>query len=164
VVSTRDDLEHSLWRQLQSSDVVGTVLQFALFVEATLDELLVDYFVPGSRREAFEDLLLQRLSFHQKLEIFTRFRLLRASRSHADLCAVFQAARKLRNHVAHSYGYRGHGLSKLATDPTIVRWLRGFPDALRGEYKLVRRRVAALRRTKDLFTSTSMDDPRDIPF
>lgn len=159
------DLRYFVWRQLQSSEVIGDVLQFALFVESALNALLVDYFVPSERRKAFEQLVLRRLSFHEKLEIFTRFKLRRPLRSHANLNSTFQSARKLRNYVAHSYSYEEASVQKLATDKNILRWLRGFPEALEKERRAVGNRIAALKRAKKVFTSSWEDEFGDeIPF
>ena len=162
-MSTKDDLNHYIWRQLQCSDVVGDILRFALFVESSVEGILVDYYVPGSRREAFER-LVEHLSFYQKLELFAALPLVRPLQSHKILCSIFSSTRRLRNHVAHTYTYNDTIVQKLANDQNILRWLRDFPDELEHEYSAVRNRLGALRRAKSFCTSTWEDDPRDIPF
>lgn len=163
-MSSQKESLHFTWSQLHRSDIAGDVLRFALFVESSVDDVLIDYFVPGDRRGPFEDLLLQQLSFYQKLEIFSKLPLQRPLRSHQNLCALFASTRRLRNYVAHSYRYDEPAIRKLANDPYVLRFLRDYPASRGQQYRLVHRQLAALRKAKKNWTSTLKDDTREVPF
>ena len=161
-----DDIstDADLYRVLASNDAIGRVLFLALRVEAQLDHFLTDYFVTAERRESFECLIQDRLTFFQKTEVFAGIDVLRKSSSHRRLIDCLRSIRRLRNYVAHNPTSRANSLPKLRGDRNIQIWLRQFPENWSHAHRETTRLFAAIRRVKGALKSTMMDDPREIEF
>jgi hypothetical protein len=157
-----NDLRWFVWRQLICRDVIGEVLQFALFAENNLNGFLIDYFVPAERRKVFEELVVDRLTFSIKIEIFSRIPLAKPYKSHQNLVSILNSIRRVRNYVSHTYSLDEPALQKLIKDKNIVGWVSDFPEGLEKTRKQVTNQFYALGRAKKLLTSTWVDD--EVPF
>jgi len=133
---------------LSDAAVIGDILQTAIHLEFDLDMALIDFFATRARREAFEELILDELTFHQKIEIFRQLPVNKGLKSYRLALATLSRIKRLRNYVAHGFGLRERDLERLVRDKELLAMFEDYPRSLNKEYKLARMRLYALGKSK----------------
>jgi len=142
---------------LSEEVVVGDILRTAILLEFDLGLVLTDFFVPVRRRDYFADFILDRLRFHEKIEIFNRLPLSRPLPSHQKAYQSLLRINRIRNFVAHGFGLRERELDRFCKDPITMQILSDYPKSLRKELILTRNRLWSVSRSKSFATSTVRD-------
>lgn len=139
---------------LSDESVIGDILRVSINLEFDLGLVLSDFFVPVDRRDCFEDLILNRLRFHEKIEIFHRLPLRRPLPSHEKAYQSLLKINRVRNFVAHGFGLREADLERFCRDEVIMRLFSDYPKSLRKELTLTRNRLWAVSRSVGFAKST----------
>ncbi len=112
---------------LSRDDVIARVVRRFGELEWLLNLLLTRYFTAQDRFWEFADLIVDRLSVSEKIEIVRAMRFHRPLKSQANLVRSLEKLRKLRNALAHGDSLRCDRLHRLHSDNEIMKLLSGWP-------------------------------------
>ncbi|HQZ67770.1 MAG TPA: hypothetical protein PLY87_21920 [Planctomycetaceae bacterium] len=130
---TLDDAESnlSIVTVIVDPEKKGELISIAALAEEEISKLIVVALAHPDRRGAFEELIANQLTFHQKVEVFKR--LIPDFEPQADKyqghLQFLAALKKLRNTAAHSYGMSPDDALKLKRDSEIVQLAADFPKS-----------------------------------
>lgn len=129
---------------LQSDDFAGHIIRWVAIFESRLDSLLSVYFVGFKVDFEFEDLLLSRLSFYEKIEILRKLKFDRPLKSQANIVNSLDRLRRLRNALAHTSHMHSSEIEKLRSDKWIESFVLGYPKTVGREKNALENRFSLL--------------------
>jgi len=109
-----------------------------------LDSVLSIYFVEKELSIAFEESVLSRLSFFEKIDILRGIKFGRPLRSPKNIVDVLDKLRKLRNALAHSSWMPDDEIKKLRSDKWLVDFVTGYPASVGREKNALENRFTHL--------------------
>ena len=132
-------------KKINSDDLAGRVIRLCAIFEDRLDGILTEYFVNQNCRIEFHELILERMSLFQKLEIMEKLRFGKGSRSRINFVASLKSLRKLRNVLAHNYSMHNEKeVEKLYSDQLIRSWVLNYPKSMSDEKRNMEVRTSKL--------------------
>jgi hypothetical protein len=132
-------------RALASDHLSGGVIRLAAIYEDRLGFMLAFYFAKPRAVKELSDLVIDKLSLAQKLELLKAIDLGAGTRSRDNLIKSLASLKKIRNHLAHTYYHIEEGeLKKLYSDMFIRNLVLNFPKSLSDEKRDLESRVSKL--------------------
>jgi hypothetical protein len=130
---------------LQSDDFAGHIIRWVTIFESRLDSLLSVYFIGLRAGNDFEELVLSRLSFYEKIEILRKIKFDRPLKSQANIVNSLERLRRLRNALAHtSTNMPDSEIAKLRSDKWIESFVLGYPKTVGREKNALENRFSLL--------------------
>ena len=129
---------------LQSDSFAGHIIRWVAIFETRLDCLLAAYFVAPQLYVSFDELVLSKLSFYEKIEILRGVKFNRPLKSHKNIVDALDKLRKLRNALAHSSYMEADEIKKLRSDKWIVDFVTGYPATVGREKNSLENRFSLL--------------------
>ena len=129
---------------LQSDDFAGHIIRWVAIFESRLDSLLSIYFVGLQVDFEFEELVLSRLSFYEKIEILRKIKFDRPLRSQPNIVNSLDKLRRLRNALAHTSYMPKDEIEKLRSDKWIENFVLGYPRTVGREKNALENRFSLL--------------------
>lgn len=129
---------------LQSSDFAGHIIRWVAIFESRLDSLLSIYFVGLKFDFEFEELVLSRLSFYEKIEILRKIKFSNPMKSQANIVNSLDKLRRLRNALAHTSYMPKEEIEKLRSDRWIESFVVGYPKTVGREKNALENRFSLL--------------------
>lgn len=131
---------------LNLDEVRSRVLKDGAFFDAFIGVTIGMYFTPSSRFREFHDLVIERLSFDERLRVLEKLPLKKSYKSAAAL-PVIRKVQQARNFIAHEY----HVFDK---HPKLAKagWLdlfSDYPTSYVKSVQLARKRLLQLTGTKE---------------
>lgn len=107
--------------------------------------MLAFYFAKQSTLSELNNLVIDRLSLAQKLDLLKAIKLGTGTKSRDNLIKSLTSLKKIRNHLAHTYYHPEEGeLKKLYSDSFIRNLVLGFPHSLSEEKRNLETRSTKL--------------------
>ena len=131
---------------LGEDEVRGRIIKDAAFMDFLLMIIVGMYFTPQERSIQFYELIGDRLSFNDKIEVFRRINFKRRYKS-LECIKTIQKLRRLRNAVAHQHFVTPH--DKLFLDNELKKMLEDWPQSYEREVKLAIQRLYRIGNTKE---------------
>ena len=131
---------------LSNDEVRGRIIGDAAFFDLLLMIVIGLYFTPDDRIMQFYDLIGERLSFNDKIEILKRIDFKKRYKS-LECISTLQRVKRLRNLVAHKHFVPQD--DKLLLDNELVKMLSDYPESYEREVKLAKQRLHRLANTKE---------------
>lgn len=131
---------------LNRDEVRSRVLKDGAFFDAFMGVAIGMYFTPSDRFRHFHDLIIERLSFDERLRVLEKLPLKKSYKSAAAL-PVIRKVQQARNFIAHEY-HVFHKHPRLAK----MSWLdlfADYPASYTKPVQLARQRLARLSGTKE---------------
>lgn len=129
---------------MQSNDFAGHIIRWVAIFESQLDSLLAAYFVGANSDFQFQDLVITRLSFYEKIEILRKIKFDRPMKSQANIVQSLDRLRRLRNALAHTSYMPPNEISKLRSDKWIEAFVLGYPSTVGREKNALENRFSLL--------------------
>lgn len=129
---------------LQSDDFAGHIIRWVAIFESRLDSLLSIYFVGMRVDFEFEELVLSRVSFYEKIEILRKIEFGRPLKSQANIVNSLDKLRRLRNALAHTFYMPKEEIEKLRTDKWVEGFVLGYPKTVGREKSALENRFSLL--------------------
>ena len=129
---------------LQSDDFAGHIIRWVAIFEWRLDSVLAVYFVGPRADLDFDDLILSRLSFYEKIEVLRKLKFDRPLRSQVNIVLSLDKLRRLRNALAHTSHMPPHEVEKLRSDKWIEAFVLGYPKTVGREKNALENRFSLL--------------------
>lgn len=130
---------------LKSDQLSGAIIRLAAIYEDRLSFMLAFYFAKKSTLSELNNLVIDRLSLAQKVELLKAVKLGTGTKSRDNLIKSLTSLKKIRNHLAHSYYYAEEDeLNKLYSDTFIRDLVLGFPKSLSDEKRNLETRTTKL--------------------
>jgi hypothetical protein len=129
---------------LQSDDFAGHIIRWVAIFESRLESLLSIYFVGLQVNFEFEELVLSRLSFYEKIEILRKIKFDRPLRSQPNIVNSLDKLRRLRNALAHTSYIQKDEIEKLRSDKWIENFVLGYPKTVGREKNTLENRFSLL--------------------
>ena len=140
--------ESAIEKLLRSDEVAGRIIRDAAMLESFLGTLLEIYFAKKDKSLEFGELVMERMSFAERIDILRRLKLKKRYKS-LECVKTLDRIRKLRNVVAHTFYVDDSELERLLIDKEIERLLVDYPAAYRREVGLTKKRIISLAAAKD---------------
>ena len=136
---------HDLFAErLQSDDFAGHIIRWVAIFESRLDSLLSIHFAGLKTDFEFEELVLSRLSFYEKIEILRKVKFKRSMKSQENIVSSLDRLRRLRNALAHTSHMPSHEIQKLRSDKWIEAFVLGYPQSVGREKNALENRFSLL--------------------
>ena len=129
---------------LVSDEVAGRIIRDTAELEANLDLMLTGYFSSHERFFEFEDIILSRLSFQQKIDILRKMSFRTKMKSQPNAVNSLEKFRKIRNILAHNAYISDEKLNSLQSDNEIMRILSNYPKSYLLEFRANKNRINRL--------------------
>ena len=131
-------------RLMQSDEFAGHIIRWVAIFESRLDSLISVYFVGLHADFQFQELVLTRLSFYEKIEILRKIRFKRPMKSQANIVASLDRLRRLRNALAHTSQMPIHEIARLRADKWIESFVLDYPASVGREKNALENRFSLL--------------------
>jgi len=132
-------------KALTSDQLSGGIIRLAAVYEDRLTFMLAFYFAQPQRLKELNDLVLDKLSLSQKLDLLKAINLGQGTKSRDNLIKSLASLKKIRNHLAHSYYHvQQDELTKLYSDMFIRNLVLGYPRSLSDEKRNLESRTSKL--------------------
>jgi len=132
-------------KALASDHLSGGIIRLTAIYEDRLGLMLAFYFAQPRAVKELSDLVIERLSLAQKLDLLKAINLGAGTKSRDNLIKSLASLKKIRNHLAHSYYYvEEDELKKLYSDMFIRSLILNFPKSLSNEKRNLESRVSKL--------------------
>ena len=115
---------------MSNLEAKGRILVFTSLIESELDNALTSFFVTPDRMEPFSELVLNGMNLSTKINLLKKLPINKSLTSYKNSIAMLERWRKIRNHVAHSWGPPDRELEKILSDQNIIVMLINYPDNL----------------------------------
>jgi len=129
---------------LQSDEFAGHIIRWVAIFESRLDSLLSIHFVGLRNDLEFDDLVLSRLSFYEKIEVLRKIKFSRPLKSQAGIVESLDKLRRLRNALAHTSYMPKEEIEKLRADRWIESFVLGYPKTVGREKNALENRFSLL--------------------
>lgn len=129
---------------LQSDDFAGHVIRWVAIFESRLDSLLSIYFLGLRVDFEFEELVLSRLSFYEKIEVLRKVKFARPMKSQKNIVNSLDKLRRLRNALAHTSYMPKSEVDKLKKDEWIYQFVMEYPKSVGREKNALENRFSLL--------------------
>lgn len=130
--------------RLQSDEFAGHIIRWVSIFETRLDGLLSVYFVGLRYDFEFEELILSRLSFYEKIEVLRKIKFNRPLKSQAGIVNSLDSLRRLRNALAHTHFMPPSEVEKLRSDKWIESFVLEYPKSVGREKSALENRFSLL--------------------
>ena len=137
---TQDDFE----KFLRSDEFAGRLIRWVSIFESRLDSVLSAHFTPFKYDLGFDEIVLSRLSFAEKIDILRKIELSRPLKSRDNIVYSLDRLRKLRNALAHNHYLSTQQIKKLRSDKWIQDFVTGFPGSFGREKNALENRFSLL--------------------
>ena len=131
---------------LNRDDVKSKIIKDAAFLDAFMGVAVGLYFVSNDRRFSFYELVVEKLSFNQKLEILEKIPYRKKYKSY-ECFKTIRLIQQLRNAIAHEYFFH-EGQKKLTNKPWHYLLL-DWPKTYASEVNKTRRQLERLTGTNE---------------
>lgn len=131
---------------LNRDDVRSTVMKDAAFFEAFLGVAIGLYFTSSERVWEFHELIVDRLTFEEKIRTLEKLPFKKTYKSVAAL-PVIRQVQQARNLIAHEY-HVFHGTPKLKRAQWLALFI-DYPASYKKPVALARKRILRLTGTKE---------------
>ena len=131
---------------LNRDDVRSRVMKDGAFFDTFIGVAIAMYFTNRERLNEFHQLIIERLTFEEKIRVLEKLKYKKVYKSVAAL-PVVREVQQVRNLLAHEY-YIHHGHKKLVG----AKWAHlfaNYPDSYSKPVKLARLRLLRLSGTKE---------------
>ena len=135
---------------LSKDDVISKIIKEFSMLDDLLNIIIARYFVKNNREYAFVTLIMERLTFSNKLNILRKAKYQKKYKS-LEVINFLERLSILRNYVAHNYSWSIHNnaFQKLLKRPDVLKLLEGFPLVFNKEVHRSIDRLGRLQQTKD---------------
>ena len=129
---------------ISSDEVAGKIIRDAAELEWYVELVLTRYFTAQDRFNEFMDVIIDRMSFFQKIDILRRMKLPTKMKSQPNAVASLEKLRKIRNILAHSAFISDEEIDKLYSDNEVMKILGNYPKSYRSELLATKNRLNRL--------------------
>jgi len=136
--------KQELLRLLSSDEVAGRIIRDVATLEWELDLMLTRYFTAQERFEEFHEIILNRFSFQQKIDILNKMSFPARMKSQPNAVKSLMKFKKLRNILAHNSYISDRELETIYSDNEIMEILSGYPKSYLKEFRANKTRINRL--------------------
>jgi hypothetical protein len=129
---------------LSSDEVAGRIIRDVATLEWELDLMLTRYFTAQERFDEFREIILNRFSFQQKIDIFEKMGFPAPMKSQPNAVKSLNKFKKLRNILAHNAFIADKELESIYSDNEIMAILSDYPKSYLKEFRANKARINRL--------------------
>lgn len=129
---------------ISSDEVAGRIIRDTAELEWYVELVLTRYFAAQDRFNEFIDVIIDRMSFFQKIEILRRMKLPAKMKSQPNAVSSLEKLRKIRNILAHSAFISNEEIDKLYRDNELMKILSNYPQSYKRELAATKNRLNRL--------------------
>lgn len=139
---------YQLAQLLNDSKVRGEIIKSLTFVEWQMDSLIECYFTRDARREAFSELIIDRLNFNSKISVIEKLPFKKRYKS-MEAFRTIRHLQQLRNVVAHARHFSGW--EEKIQNPKWAYLMEDYPKSFKNAVVTSRLAIGKLTNTKEVW-------------